>query len=318
MNKEIKVGELKHQYEKEFVPTQEYLDSMPDIQNSGFIGKPIDFVGVHNIRLPFKIREKSGDIQEVMVSVTGMVSLEAQKRGINMSRIGRSLNKSKDEIFDINKVEEVLRNYQKDLDTFDAHILMNFKYRMWQDALKSRKDDGEPEGGWQYYNVTFDCNLDVDGVFTKIMHVDYVYSSACPCSTALSEHAASERGLYGIPHSQRSIARVSMVVDDLVWIEDVIETCRKAVPTEVLVFCKRADEQDFAVLNGSCPVFVEDAVRKFANEVDQLKHVVDYKIILSHRESLHYQDAIAVITKGVKNSIFNHHVTLGEWQSMTV
>ena len=48
MNKEIKVGGLKHQYDKEFVPTQEYLDSMPDIQNSGFIGKPIDFVGVHN------------------------------------------------------------------------------------------------------------------------------------------------------------------------------------------------------------------------------------------------------------------------------
>ena len=291
---------------------------MPDIQNSGFVGKPIDFVGVHNIRLPFKIKEKSGGYQEVMVSVTGMVSLEAQKRGINMSRIGRSLNKSKDEIFDINKVEEVLRNYQKDLDTFDAHLLMNFKYRMWQDALKSRKDNGEPEGGWQYYNVTFDCNLDVDGVFTKIMHVDYVYSSACPCSTALSEHAAYERGLYGIPHSQRSVARLSVVFDKMIWIEDIIDACRRAVPTEVLVFCKRADEQDFAILNGSCPVFVEDAIRKFSHELDHMHNVIDYKVILSHRESLHYQDAIAVITKGLEGSMFNHHVTLGEWQSMTV
>ena len=318
MNNEIKVEELKHQYEPDFVPDERYLNSMPDIQNSGFVGKPIDFVGVHNIRLPFKIKEKSGGYQEVMVSVTGMVSLEAQKRGINMSRIGRSLNKSKDEIFDINKVEEVLRNYQKDLDTFDAHLLMNFKYRMWQDALKSRKDNGEPEGGWQYYNVTFDCNLDVDGVFTKIMHVDYVYRSACPCRTALSEHAAYERGLYGIPHSQRSVARLSVVFDKMIWIEDIIDACRRAVPTEVLVFCKRADEQDFAILNGSCPVFVEDAIRKFSHELDLMHNVIDYKVILSHRESLHYQDAIAVITKGLEGSMFNHHVTLGEWQSMTV
>lgn len=318
MNNQIKVQELKHAYEPNFHPSQEYLDSMPDIQNAEFTDKPIDFVGVHNIRLPFKIREKSGDYQEVMVSVTGMVSLEAQKRGINMSRIGRSLNKSKDEIFDINKVEEVLRNYQKDLETFDAHILLNFNYRIWQNALKTTKDNGEPEGGWQYYNVTFDCNLDCDGNFVKIMHVDYVYSSACPCSTALSEHAAYNRGLYGIPHSQRSIARLSLIFDQMVWIEDVIEMCRKAVPTEVLVFCKRADEQDFAILNGSCPVFVEDAIRKFSKELDKNPFIKDYKVIISHRESLHYQDAIAVITKGIRGSIFNHHVTLGEWKSMTV
>lgn len=318
MNKNIQVNELRHQYDREFEPTQEYLDSMPDIQNSNFVGIPIDFVGVHNIRLPFKIKEKSGEYQEVMVNVTGMVSLEAQKRGINMSRISRSLNKSKDEIFDINKVEEVLRNYQKDLETFDAHILMNFKYRIWQDALKSKKDNGESEGGWQYYNVTFDCNLDCSGEFKKVMHVDYVYSSACPCSTALSEHAAYERGLYGIPHSQRSIARLSIVFDKMIWIEDVIDMCRQAVPTEVLVFCKRADEQDFAILNGSCPIFVEDAIRKFADALNSNKDIIDYKVILSHRESLHYQDAIAVITKGITGSIFNHHVTLGEWQSMTV
>ena len=34
MNKEIKVGELKHQYDKEFVPTQEYLDSSTHFASS--------------------------------------------------------------------------------------------------------------------------------------------------------------------------------------------------------------------------------------------------------------------------------------------
>lgn len=315
---DVKVRDLKHEYDDSFVPTQEYLDSMPDLQNSDFVGIPIDFVGIQDFHVPIRIREKGGDTQEVMAGITGMVSLDANHAGINMSRIIRTFYKSKDDVFDINKLEEVLRNYQKDLKTFDAHILMNFKYRIWQDALRSVKDDGAPEGGWQYYNITFDCNLDVTGEFKKVMHVDYVYSSACPCSTALSQHAAYERGVYGIPHSQRSIARSSIEFNELIWIEDVIDMCNNALTTETLVFCKRQDEQAFAEKNGAQPKFVEDAIRYLAEEYNKNPMVVDYKIVCSHQESLHSHNAVAVITKGIKNSIFNHHVTFGEWQSMMV
>ena len=268
--------------------------------------------------MPIRIKEKNGDTQEVMAGITGTVSLDANHAGINMSRIIRTFYKSKDDVFDINKLEEVLRNYQKDLKTFDAHILLNFKYRIWQQALRSVQEDGTPEGGWQYYNITFDCNLDVTGEFKKIMHFDYVYSSACPCSTALSEHAALTRGVYGIPHSQRSVARVSIEFDEDVWIEDLLDMCNKALQTETLVFCKRQDEQAFAEKNGAHRKFVEDAIRLLANELNRDNRIFDYKIVCSHQESLHSHDAVAVITKGIENSIFNHHVSLGEWQSMRV
>lgn len=318
MNKDIKVKDLKREYDCTFVPSQEYLDSMPDLQNSDFTGIPIDFVGIHNFHVPIRIKEKGGDTQEVMASITGTVSLDANHAGINMSRIIRTFYKSKDDIFDINKLEEVLRNYQKDLKTFDAHILMNFKYRIWQDALRSVKEDGTPEGGWQYYNITFDCNLDHNKEFKKIMWMDYIYSSACPCSTALSEHAALTRGVYGIPHSQRSIARIGVEFNEDIWIEDMLDMCNRALTTETLVFCKRQDEQAFAEKNGTQPKFVEDAIRYLADELNNDRRVLDYKVICSHQESLHSHDAVAVITKGLKNSLFNHHVTLGEWQSMIV
>lgn len=318
MNENVKVKDLKRGYDASFVPSQEYLDSMPDLQNSEFVGIPIDFVGIHNFHLPIRVKERDNGTQEVMASITGTVSLDASNRGINMSRIIRTFYKSKDDVFDINKLEEVLRNYQKDLKTFDAHILMNFKYRIWQDALRSVDENGNPEGGWQYYNITFDCNLDHSGEFKKIMWVDFVFSSACPCSTELSQHAALNRGVYGIPHSQRSNARIGIEFDNMLWIEDVIEMCRKALVTETLVFCKRQDEQAFAELNGANVKFCEDTVRYMANELNQHSNVVDYKVICSHQESLHSHDAVAVITKGIKNSVFNHHVTLGEWQSMQV
>lgn len=316
MNKEIKVKDLKRDYKPGFEASQEYLDSLPDLQNEAFVGIPIDFVGIHDFRLPIQVKQRDGSTQEVMVSVTGTVSLDAANRGINMSRIIRSFYKSKDDVFDINKIETVLRNYQKDLKTFDAHILMNFDYYQWVDAPVSRRDDGTKEGGYQYYNITFDCNLDHSGEFKKVMHVDFVYSSACPCSTALSEHAAYNRGSYGIPHSQRSKARISIEFNNLIWIEDVLDICREKLSTETLVFCKRADEQDFALNNGTHTKFVEDAVRLLAAGFNKLYGVVDYKIICSHQESLHSHDAIAVITKGKENSIFNHHVSYEEWMSL--
>lgn len=330
MDKDVRVIDLKREYDEMFIPSQEYLDSMPDLQNGEYQDEPIDFVGIEGFHLPLKVKQKAGDTQEVKASITGTVSLEAEKRGINMSRIIRSFYKSKDDVFNCDHLEKVLRDYKKDLQSFDAHILMNFSYRMWQDALRSTKlvqlqmEDGTrpveeiPEGGWQYYNITFDVNLDRTGEFKKIMWVDFVYSSACPCSTELSQHAALERGVFGIPHSQRSIARIGIEFNDSIWIEDVIDMCRKALTTETLVFCKRQDEQAFAEKNGAQTKFVEDAIRYLKHEFNQHPKIIDYKIMCSHQESLHSHNAVAVTTKGIRKSIFNHHVSLGEWKSMMV
>ena len=318
MNQDVKVKDLKREYDESFTPTKEYLNSMPDLQNGEYNDIPIDFVGIQGFHLPLKVRERDGGLQEVKAEITGTVSLEAEKRGINMSRIIRSFYKSKDDIFSCDHLEKVLRDYKKDLDSFDAHILMNFSYRMWQDALRSVREDGTPEGGWQYYNVTFDVNLDRSGEFKKIMWVDFVYSSACPCSTELSLHAAYERDVYAIPHSQRSVARIGMDFKNGLWIEDVIDYCRAALTTETLVFCKRQDEQAFAEKNGAQVKFVEDAIRYLKHELDKHENIVDYKVICSHFESLHSHQAIAVTTKGVLGSIFNHHVSIGEWRSMMV
>ena len=318
MNKEVKVLDLKREYDDTFKPDQEYLNSMPDLQNGAYQDTPIDFVGIEGFHLPLQVIEKNGGTQEVKASIAGTVSLEAEKRGINMSRIIRSFYKSKDDVFSCDHLEKILRDYKKDLDSFDAHILMNFSSRIWQDALRSVREDNTPEGGWQYYNVTFDVNLDATGEFKKIVWVDFIYSSACPCSTELSQHAALERGVFGIPHSQRSIARVGLEFDQSIWIEDIVDMCRKALTTETLVFCKRQDEQAFAEKNGAQPKFVEDAIRYLKHEFDQHNKIKDYKILCSHQESLHSHNAVAVTTKGIRKSIFNHHVSLGEWQSMMV
>lgn len=303
-------------YDNEFIPSKEYLESMPDLQNSDFLGVGIERVGVSGFKIPLEICTREGGSIQVEASVVGSVSLEAEKKGINMSRILRTFYKNKNYIFDINVLSDVLKQYQKDLDSYEAQILINFNYRMWQESLRSRKEDGTKNGGWQFYKTTFDVSIDSKGQISKVIHFDFVYSSACPCSSALSEHALKTRDVYAIPHSQRSVARISVLFDDIVWIEELQELCKEALQTETLVFCKREDEQAFAEMNGANVKFVEDAIRKLWQTLNNNQKILDFKIVASHNESLHNHNAISVMLKKRHDSFFDSKVSIEELKSL--
>ena len=140
------------------------------------------------------------------------------------------------------------------------------------------------------------------GDYRRFVHFDFVYSSACPCSAELAEHARDTRGVYGVPHSQRSKARLTLeeAKGRKIWIEDVHALCVRGAPTETQVMVKREDEQAFAELNGAHLKFVEDAARLLYREFDADKRICDFQIACSHLESLHSHDAVSVICKGVK------------------
>jgi len=144
--------------------------------------------------------------------------------------------------------------------------------------------------------------MSAKGQYRRFIHLDFVYSSACPCSAELNEHARDVRDAYGVPHSQRSKARI--VIEEApgkkIWIEDLHQLCVNALKTETQVMVKREDEQAFAELNGANLKFVEDAARLLYREFDREKKIKDFQIACSHLESLHSHDAVSVICKGVK------------------
>ena len=82
-------------YDGKFKSNVAYRTSLPDMMRAAHDAiqgahVPIQQVGIHNFRLPLKIRTKAGKILTLEASVTGTVSLEAELKGINMSRIMRS------------------------------------------------------------------------------------------------------------------------------------------------------------------------------------------------------------------------------------
>ena len=288
-------------YPHDFEVDAAYKATLPDLQNgpeSLIMGarRSIQHVGISNFRLPirFQTKDGAGDLA-LETSVTGSVSLDAEKKGINMSRIMRSFYGHSERTFSFQVIEAALDDYKRDLESFDARIQMTFSFPVKMDSLRSGL------WGWQYYDVALEL-IEQDGARRKIIHIDYVYSSTCPCSLELSEHARETRGQLATPHSQRSVARISAELtrdcEDCLWFEDLVELCRRAVPTETQVMVKREDEQAFAELNAANPIFVEDAARLFAKALQADERIGDFRVIASHQESLHSHDAVSVLTEG--------------------
>ena len=88
----------------------------------------IQHVGISNFRLPLKFRKKDGGELTLETSVTGSVSLDADKKGINMSRIMRSFYKYSESTFSFEVIESALNDYREDLDTFDARIMLRLSF----------------------------------------------------------------------------------------------------------------------------------------------------------------------------------------------
>lgn len=289
---------LARSYDADFRPDAVYKAAMPDLQNgpaSLIVGAKtrIAHVGISNFRLPIRYRLKAGGEVSLETSVTGTVSLEADRKGINMSRVMRSFYAHAEREFSFEVMAAALDDYQSHLDSFDARLMMRFALPLQVQSLRSGLS------GWQYYDIALEM-VDAAGQRQKIVHLDYLYSSTCPCSLELSEHARAARGRLATPHSQRSVARISAVVrpGPTLWFEDLIGIARAAVPTETQVMVKREDEQAFAELNAAHPIFVEDSVRVFAEGLMAEPRLGDFRVIASHQESLHSHDAVAILTEG--------------------
>ncbi|MEX0685612.1 MAG: GTP cyclohydrolase FolE2 [Balneolales bacterium] len=294
--------DLKKYYDPTFTVSDLYKASLPDIQNSKEsriegANVAIQQVGISNFRMPLSFPKKDGGSLSLETSVDGYVSLEADKKGINMSRLMRSFYKFKDEPFTKEIFEYILKVYRRDLDSKASYLRLAFSWPMLVKSLRSGLE------GYQYYDAAIEGQMDQKGHMRRFLHLDFVYSSACPCSFELSEHARETRDTIGIPHSQRSLAHITVEMADDLHVEDLIELCREALVTETQVMVKREDEQAFAEMNGAYQKFVEDAARLLYERLKNDKGIKDFVVRCVHMESLHSHDAVSRISKGVEGGL---------------
>lgn len=296
-------AKIARSYDAAFKATPAYLESLPDVMDAvdavEGANTPIQQVGVSNFKLPLRYATKAGKPVELETSVTGTVSLEASLKGINMSRIMRSFYEHRKEVFTPALLKKVLNEHRTRIGSLDARIRLSFSYPLMQRSLRSALS------GYRYYAVVYEGWLGRDGAFRQFIEFDFVYSSACPCSAELAEHARDVRDTYALAHSQRSKTRLRVEIADgkKLAIEDLHAHCLAALRTETQVMVKREDEQAFAELNGTYLKFVEDAARLLFEQLDADPRIKDFQVACSHLESLHSHDAVSVICKGVRGGM---------------
>ena len=107
---------IAHVYDAKFRATPAYRATLPDMMEAAHdaiqgANVPIQQVGIHNFKLPLQYRTKAGGTLTLETSVTGTVSLQAELKGINMSRIMRSFYDHKDKPMTGEWMGRILKTY---------------------------------------------------------------------------------------------------------------------------------------------------------------------------------------------------------------
>lgn len=295
-----------------------------DIANTkGAAHLPVDSVGMSNIECPVLIKIDQSPAQLTAGLAEAYVNINAPQRGIHMSRLFLTLS---DALVAAPISPKLLQSIaQGFLESHaelshSAHVNIKFPLLLKRRALVSANT------GWRSYPVSLWSTITPTGIQSGF-EVSIRYSSTCPCSAALSRQLiqnkfaqdfpagelvprekivswlGAQESIAGVPHSQRSEGKAKFVFveppSDLSVVVAMIDTLESALGTPVQSAVKREDEQEFARLNASNLMFVEDAIRRMSAAVSSNPMFKGTSCEVYHFESLHPHDAVAKHAAGV-------------------
>ncbi len=287
----------------------------------------LDRVGMMEIEVPVLLSTVKGVCFQVPAKANAFVSLDdPEAKGIHMSRLFLELQEGlASGPLSFSLLEDLLKKFietHQDLSE-SSSVAISFDYMVERPALKSLNK------GWRSYPIVLSAALE-KGQLHFDLQMTLTYSSTCPCSAALArkliqdhflkdfkqdivnrsdvyEWLGTSQGILATPHSQRSLAEVKMrfstataagTPTDWLKLIDLVEA-RLGTPVQAAV--KREDEQEFALLNGQNLMFCEDAARKIKNVLNHEAEIEDFRVYVSHMESLHPHNAVSIVTKGIPN-----------------
>ncbi len=254
---------------------------MKDVQNDP-AGTPIaiDRVGVKNIRLPIKVRDRGKGRQDTVADVELSVDLPARFKGTHMSRFVEALTSWKGEL-DYAGFKELVEDVRQRLFAENAHLTFRFPY-----FIRKASPASGAEAIMDYRCSV--CGVLEDGVFRQTLGANVPVMTVCPCSLAISDQGA---------HSQRAEVRILCRASGFVWLEELIEVAEKAGSSPVYALLKREDEKQVTEQAFDNPAFVEDVVRAAAQALMEDPRIRWFKVEVESFESIHNHSAFASIER---------------------
>lgn len=300
------------------------IQSLPDVAQyaKASISSQLDWVGMSGIAVPFNVSDEQLGTVSCQGKASAFVNIRSPEvKGIHMSRLYLLLEEFvASEQVTPNTLAQLLQNkLSTHIDISDcARLTLSSEFLVRRPALKSDYQ------GWKAYPIEITSEW-LNGQQLTELKISIPYSSTCPCSAslarqlleqamqaefesvssiskdAISRWLLSDKGSFATPHSQRSFAyvKVKLAPSNSFPIAQLIDAVEQALKTPVQTAVKRADEQEFARLNGHNLMFCEDAARRVKQALNTQSNVLDFWLKVEHQESLHAHDAVAYATKGV-------------------
>ena len=242
-------------------------------------GIPIDRVGIRDLHLPVRIREKEGGYARVLGSIDASVRLPHIQRGTHMSRFLDILEAWSKQPVSMVEIEETLQTVVGNFDAPEASVRLNFKYFLPKVAPVSGKNS----------QLDYDCSFEgkmIGQDFSFLIGCDVPIITLCPCSREISEYGA---------HSQRAAlsVRVAWGTGDILWLEDLIPLLESQGSCEIFPLLKRPDEKYVTETSYENPKFVEDVVRDTIIALRDLNGVLGASAQCESYESIHNHTAYA-------------------------
>lgn len=254
--------------------------SIPDIQAKQDTRKlAIDQVGIRELRHPVKVRDRDHGEQFTVATFNMYVGLPHNFKGTHMSRFVEVLN-DHENVISVHSFKEIVKQVANKLDSETSTIEMTFPYFLVKSApvtgVKSLVD----------YEVTLLGQLQ-DEIVQITTSVVVPVTSLCPCSKEISNYGA---------HNQRSHVTITVLAEEFVWIEELIELAEANASSQLYGLLKRPDEKFVTEQAYDNPKFVEDMVRDVAAELIADERVVSYTVESENFESIHNHSAYARIS----------------------
>ncbi len=246
----------------------------------------IQVVGIKNIQLPIRVREKGGGLQNTVGTVSLQVRMPGEHRGSCITVFTAALNKYMDAI-SITNFSKLLKEVKETLNAESAKLIMEFPYFI------EKKAPITGTRGLMEYRCTFTDGTGADEDF--VLSVQVPVTTLCPCSKEISEAGA---------HNQRAEVSLNVKFRKFIWVEDLIELVERSASCELYSLLKRPDEKFVTEQAYKNPMFVEDVVRKVA--VTALKHpdITWFSAGVESFESIHKHSAYAYVDS---NEIAGNH-----------
>lgn len=258
------------------IPSENAIVDVQGIADSRRIA--IDKVGIKAIRHPIRVKDRSVGEQHTIGLFDMYVNLPHDFKGTHMSRFVEILNQHDREI-SVESFGSMLEEMVQRLDAQSGYIEMQFPFFI---------DKAAPVSGVRSlldYQVSLIGEIAGGEVQTRIKVVVPV-TSLCPCSKTISDRGA---------HNQRSHVTLTVLVNDFIWIEELIDLAEQEASCQIYGLLKRPDEKYVTEYAYDNPKFVEDMVRDVAARLEAEPRIGAYTVESENFESIHNHSAYALI-----------------------